>query len=171
MRAGLQWISLAAMLLVPAGVMLSARQGGGGGGQSGLPPDMLEGARQETPFEQFALKLKLDDKTQVPAAREIFLAAAQEAGPVGTQVLQARQRILNVALSDNPAEMKAATDAYTAAAAKMAAIEAAAFQKVYATLKPNQQANAAQAFTLMAGIFQPPAPSGGRGGGRRGGVQ
>ena len=41
----------------------------------------------------------------------------------------------------------------------MAGIEAAAFAKTYATLKPNQQPNATQAFALMAGIFQAAAPS------------
>jgi hypothetical protein len=52
----------------------------------------------------------------------------------------------------------------------MASIEASAFAKPYATLKPNQQSNAAQAFTIMAGIFQPAAPSGGGRGQRGGGL-
>src|SRR5438132_14414436 len=64
--------------------------------------------------------------------------------------------------------MKAAVDAYAAAAAKMAGVEARAFASVYATLKPNQQSNAPQAFALMAGMFQPAPPrAGGRG--QRGG--
>ena len=42
---------------------------------------------------------------------------------------------------------------YAAAAAQMTKIEADAFAKIYAMLKPNQQAKAEQAFELMAGMF------------------
>jgi hypothetical protein len=176
MRARLYWVAVAVVILVPASLALAAWQRGGGGSLTGagaLPEGMVgEGVRQETPFEQFSQKLKLDEKTHVPAAREILLAAAQEGGPVGMQLLQIRQRMLNVALSDKPDDMKAAMDAYTEAATKMMAIEAAAFQKVCAILKPNQQTNAAQAFTILAGLLQAPAPATGRGGGqRRGGQQ
>jgi hypothetical protein len=55
----------------------------------------------------------------------------------------------------------------------MTGIEAEAFGKLYALLKPNQQAKAPQAFELMAGMFAGGGmPGGGRGGeGRREGRQ
>ena len=59
--------------------------------------------------------------------------------------------------------MKAATAEYVTAQTKMAAIEAAAFGKVLALTKPNQQKDAAQAFALLAGFFQR-AAAGARGG-------
>jgi len=63
--------------------------------------------------------------------------------------------------------MKPLMDAYTGVCAQMTVIEADAFGKVYATLKPNQQKNAAQAFELMGGLLMP-VPAGGRGMGRQG---
>jgi hypothetical protein len=115
--------------------------------------------------------LKLDSKTQVPAVEQILSEAAKDAAPVGQQMLQLRQQLVNLALENKPADMKPIVDGYAGAAAKMAGIEARAFAKVYATLKPNQQSSASQAFAIMAGMFQPPPPraSGGRGG--RGGGQ
>jgi hypothetical protein len=127
--------------------------------------------RALTPFEQFADRLKLDAKTQAPQAAQIFSDAAKEAAPLGQQMLQLRQRLVNLALENKAEEMKPVQDAYAATAAKMAGIEASAFAKVYATLKPNQQSSASQAFAIMAGMFQPAAPRGGtrgqRGGGER----
>jgi hypothetical protein len=124
-----------------------------------------------TPFEQFADRLKLDAKTQLPAVEQIFTEAQKEAAPVGQQMLQLRQRLINLALENKAEEMKPVQDAYAASAATMAGIEARVFAKVYATLKPNQQSSASQAFAIMAGIFQPAAPRGGARGGRRGGGQ
>jgi hypothetical protein len=54
-------------------------------------------------------------------------------------------------------------DAYAVSAARMASIETAAFQKVYALLEPNQQSRAPQAFELMAGFFQSGPVRGGGG--------
>jgi hypothetical protein len=51
----------------------------------------------------------------------------------------------------------------------MAALEAKAFASVYELLEPKQQPKAVEAFALMAGLFQPSAPRGGRGGPRDGG--
>jgi hypothetical protein len=147
-------------------------QGGGLGTPNQLNEDPFAGGgapRQLTPVEQFAEKLKLDSKTQVPAVQEILSAAQREAAPIGTEIMQIRQRLLNIDLSGKPEDAKSSEDALTTASAKMAVIEAGAFAKVYALLKPNQQKDAAQAFTIMAGIFQPSAPSAGGGRGRRGG--
>jgi hypothetical protein len=124
-----------------------------------------------TPYQQFAERLKLDAKTQVPAVEQILADAGRDAAPVAQQMLQLRQQLVNLALANQSDATKPVIDAYTAAAAKMTGIEASAFAKVYAILKPNQQANAAQAFTIMGGMFQPAAPRGGasRGSGPRGG--
>ena len=53
---------------------------------------------------------------------------------------------------------------YAAAAAQMTRVEAEAFGKIYALLKPNQQAKSEQAFELMAGMFAPPVTGRGMGG-------
>jgi 2-hydroxychromene-2-carboxylate isomerase len=160
--------TLMAVLMAVALTWPAGAQTGIGGVASGAPPS--EGVRALTPFEQFAGRLKLDEKTQVPGAQEIFTAAAKEAAPVAVEMLQLRQKLLNAVLSGSPEDQKAVESAYTATAAKMAGIEAAAFAKVYATLKPNQQSNAPQAFALIAGFFQAAGPSGG-GRGQRGGGQ
>jgi hypothetical protein len=145
-----------------AAPMVTRGQTGRGGTESAVMGG--ESARALTPFEEFAGKLKLDDKTQQPAAIEIINAAASEAGAVGAQILQIRQRILNAELSGSADDVKAATADYVTAEAKMAAIEANAFSKVLALTKPNQQKDAAQAFALLAGFFQRAAATGGRGG-------
>jgi hypothetical protein len=62
-------------------------------------------------------------------------------------------------------DLKKTMDAYASVAAQVTGVEAKAFAKVCATLKPNQQGKAASAFELMAGMFN--APAGGAGG-RRG---
>jgi hypothetical protein len=132
----------------------------------------VERVQPRTPFQLFADRLKLDAKTQVPVVEQILSDANKEAAPVGQQMLQIRQQLVNLALANKAEEMKPLVDAYTAAAAKMTGIEASAFAKVYATLKPNQQSNAPQAFAIMAGMFQPAAPrGGGPRGGQRGGGQ
>jgi hypothetical protein len=124
-----------------------------------------ESARLMTPFETFADKLGLDEKTQLPAVREIFLAASNEAAPAAREVLQLRQRVLNLELSGPAAEeAKAASDAYAAAATKIATVEANTMSKVAALLKPNQKSKIPQAFVVLQGMFQIGAPAGrGRG--------
>ena len=135
-------------------------------GESDVFPNQR--VQPRTPVQQIADRLKLDAKTQVPVVEQIFSEAMKEAAPVGQQMLQLRQQIVNLELAKKAPEMKAAVDAYAAAAEKMTAIEVRAFAKVYATLKPNQHSNASQAFAMMAGIFQPSMSGGGRG--RRGGA-
>ena len=144
----------------------SAPQSGMGSDDTGAP---RIGTQRRTPYEQFGDRLKLDAKTQAPAVEAIFAGAQKEAAPVGVQMLQLRQRLVNLVLENKAEETKPVVEAYTAAAAKMTAIEARAFAKVYALLKPNQQSNASQAFAIIAGIFQQAAPPGGARGGQRGG--
>lgn len=143
--------------------------GGGGAGQSGLPSDI--NAPRTIP-QQFASKLKLDN-AQKPVVDQILTAAANQAAPSAARMLQARQRLLNAVVNKNEDEIKATQEAYASAAADVARIEGAAFAKVYAMLKPNQQKEAPQAFALLAGLFSNPPAGGGaeRGGRGRGGRQ
>jgi hypothetical protein len=116
-------------------------------------------------------RLKLDDKTQAPEVRLLLMDASRDAAPLGQKMLELRQRLVNLEMQKKSDEIPQAIDAYTAAAAEMAAIEARTFTKIYALLKPNQQANAPQAFAIMAGMFQPSPTRGGGRGGQRGGRQ
>jgi len=158
---------LAIVGLIP--IVLSAQnapiQSGMGNDDTGAPKLSLQ---EPLPGEKMIDRLKLDDKTQAPEVRLLLMDASREATAPGQKMLELRQQLVNLALQNNANEMKAATDAYAAAATEMAGVEARAFAKIYALLKPNQQPNAPQAFAIMAGIFQP-SPS--RGGGQRGGGQ
>ena len=140
-----------------------AVQSGMGKEDTGAPPLDLS---TPTPFLQFVSRLKLDNRSQVPAVQEVFAEALKEAAPIGQQMLQLRQQLVNLALANKRDEMKPAVDAYAAAAATMTGIEARAFAKVYVTLKPNQQSGGSEAFAVIAGMFHPSAQrgSGGRGG-------
>lgn len=151
---------LAAVFAVPTNAVRAAQKGPGGteGAVMGMPT-----ARAATPFEEFAGRLKLDEKTQLLPARDAFLAAATEAGTPGREMLQLRQKLLNQELNGQTGDEKATLDAYTAAAIKMASLEAAAMVKVQAMLKPDQQTRIPQAYVIVMGMFQPPGGSSGRG--------
>jgi hypothetical protein len=151
------------MVLIGASAGAQAPQSGMGREDTGAPPL----ARVATPFEQFTSRLKLDARTQVPPVEQIFTEAQREAAPIAQKMLELRQQLVNVALGIKPDDQKTVVEAYAAEAARMTAIEARAFAKVHALLKPDQQARAPQAFAIMAGIFQP--AGGGRGRGERGG--
>ena len=157
----------ATLVLVP--IVLSAQnapiQSGMGNDDTGAPKLSLA---EPLPGEKMIDRLKLDDKTQAPEVRLLLMDASRDAAPVAQKVLDIRLRLGNLALQNKLDEMPAATEAYAAAATEMAAIEARAFTKIYAMLKPNQQPNAAPAFAMMAGIFQL-SPGRGRGGQRGGG--
>jgi hypothetical protein len=161
--------SLAVAIVAPAPAVLSAPQAvqsGMGREDTGAPPI---DRTTPTPFQQFVNRLRLDERSQIPAVQQIFSAALEEAAPVGQQMLQIRQQLVNLALAGKRDEMKPVVDAYTAAATKMTGIEARAFAKVYALLKPNQQSGAPDAFAAIAGMFHPQAPRGGGRAGQRGG--
>jgi hypothetical protein len=159
-------LALMAVSLLPLHVTAlpepQALQSGMGKEDSGAPPLDLT---TPTPFQQFVNRLRLDSRSQLPAVQETFSAALKEAAPVGQEMLQLRQQLVNLALANRRDEMKPVVDAYAAAAARMTSIETRAFASVYATLKPNQQSAAPQAFAVIAGMFHPSVP---RGGGRSG---
>ena len=156
--------------LVLAPIILSAQnapiQSGMGSDDTGAPKLSLD---EPLPGEKMIDRLKLDDRTQAPEVRLLLMDASRDAAPVAQKILDVRLQLGNMALQNRLDEMPAATEAYAAAATEMAAIEARAFAKIYAMLKPNQQPNAPQAFAMMAGIFQLSpgrARSGQRGGGQ-----
>jgi len=157
---------LATIAFIP--IILSAQnapiQSGMGNDDTGAPKVSLD---EPLPGEKMIDRLKLDDKTQAPDVRLLLMDSSRDAIPVAQKLLDIRVRLGNLALQNKVDEMPAAADAYAAAATEMTAIEARAFTKIYAMLKPNQQPNAAPAFAIMAGMFQPPPGRGGqRGGGQ-----
>lgn len=133
--------------------------GGGGGMPGGMP-------RKQTKAEIFLDKLKLN-KEQKDDAITILSAANEKAGPIRDQLTKGRAMMANMITSKAPeADLKKLMGDYTTVAAMMTNIEAEAFGKIYALLKPNQQSKAPQAFELMAGMFAPASGGGqGRGGG------
>jgi len=158
---------LAAIGSIP--IILSAQnapiQSGMGNEDTGAPKLSLS---EPLPGEKMIDRLKLDDKTQAPEVRLLLMDASRDAIPIAQKLLDARVRLGNLAIQNRVDAMAPETDAYAAVATEMAAIEARTFAKIYAMLKPNQQANAPQAFATMAGMFQPP-PGRARGGQRGGG--
>jgi hypothetical protein len=162
-------LSLAALLvLVPAlaiaqglnlpGGISSDNPAAGGGPQ----------ARALTPTETFEARLKLDEKTQVPQVEEILAAATRDAAPLAQQLLSIRQQMMNMELQKQTDQVQKAAADYADVAGKIASIEAAAFAKVYALLKPNQQKNANDAFEVLPVIVAPAAGGRSGGGGFRG---
>ena len=112
----------------------------------------------QTLFEQFGRRLDLDRRTQFPEAEKIFTDASRLAAPIAQQMQQLRIRLINAAIGKNDAEIKTILPEYRMAAARMADVEAQAFAKVYALLRPNQVNHATEAFGLVAGVFIPPPP-------------
>ena len=142
----------------------------GGGGSEGMGRgDISPGGaiqRRQSKLDLFAdkLKLKSDQKSQVET---IFSSANEKAAPVRDQLNKGRQVIAQALLSKaSDDDIKKLLADYATVSAQMTGIEADAFAKVYALLKPNQQAKAAQAFELMAGMFYPMGGGGRMGGGR-----
>jgi hypothetical protein len=141
--------------------------GAGPGGRDSAPRQMMTMSSEPTQFEEFSKKLKLDDRTQLPDVRAIFMSASADASPIEREMMRLRLKMLEVA--SKPDELKPLIEAYAAAASKMAAIEVKALEQVRTLLKPNQLSKSAEAFVIMAGVFHPPTPRGGGPGGRRGG--
>lgn len=136
---------------------------GGGGGMGGGMPQMRRQSRQDMLFD----KLKLN-KEQKEQATQILAAAMEKAAPTRDLLTKGRVVIANAITGKaTDDEVKKMLGEYAAVSATMTGIEADTFAKLYALLKPNQQAKAPQAFELMAGMF---AGGGMQGGGRgRGG--
>jgi Spy/CpxP family protein refolding chaperone len=152
-----------------AATLAYAQRGGRGGGMGDDMGSMgVMRVRQPTRAQVLADKLKLN-KGQKQELQNILMAAAEEAGPLRTQIGNARVQLAGAIIEGKGDQaVKQAQDAYSVLAAQMTGVEAKAFAKIYALLKPNQQSRASQGFELMAGIFQQPGRgrSEGRGEGR-----
>lgn len=139
------------------------RGGGMGGGGGGVM------ARKPTKPEQFADKLKLN-KEQREETATILAAARERSGAVRAELDDRRAKIAGAFIDGkSPEEVSKITADYAAVVAQMTKIEADAFARIYALLKPNQQSKAEQAFEIMAGMFSGaatrPRGAGGMGGG------
>jgi hypothetical protein len=176
-------VRLMVAVALAAGLAVAQRGGGGGGGGMGGEEGGMGGAggaggggmdgggmpraQRQTKAEIFMdrLRLKSDQKEE---AIKILSEAAQKARPLAEQINRGRSAIGTALLQKKTdEEMKPLMEAYTKICAQMTALEADAFGKIYASLKPNQQKNAAQSFELLGGVFMPQAAAGGgRGMGR-----
>lgn len=149
------WRLLSAALLATA--LASAQRGGGnrgddeGGGGGGGRAMRTRGVSK---FDQFADKLKLsaDQKIEV---RTIIMDAAKETGPLQQQLMKARESVAGALIAANTEQTDQALAQYTPLAAQLAVVEAKSFGKIFALLKPGQQAKAGQAFELLAEIYEP----------------
>jgi hypothetical protein len=153
-----------------SGLALAQRGGGGMSRDEGgiANTAAIPGGRAQVPSltreEVLFDRLKLD-KDQREEAEKILSAAMEKAAPTRDLLTKGRIAIANAITgkaSDD--ELKTMLGAYTAANATITGIEAEAFGKLYALLKPNQQSKAPRAFELMTGMFA----GGGRGGGTGG---
>jgi hypothetical protein len=138
------------------------RGGGGGGDMGGAMPQVRRLTKTEMLFE----KLKLN-KEQKEEAATIISAAMEKAAPTRDLLNRGRMVIANtITGKGSDDEIKKLLGEYASVSATMTSIEAEAFGKLYALLKPNQQAKAPQAFELMAGMFAGGGMPGGAGRGR-----
>ena len=147
-------------------------RGGGGGGMRGggdMGAPMSASPRRANKLEQISDKLKLN-KEQKEEFSKILSATAERAGSVRLELDKARADLAGALIDGKPAdEVAKLTAGIGAASAKMTKIEADAFGKICAMLKPNQTAKAGQAFELMASLFTGPPRAGGAGRGGMGG--
>jgi len=156
-----------------AGLAL-AQRGAGGGEEGGIGsmPGMGGGApqvRRQTRQEMLLDKLKLN-KEQKEEATKILAAAMEKAAPAREQLLKGRMAIANsITGKASEDDLKKLLGLYTTVNATMTGIEAEAFGKLYALLKPNQQSKAPQAFELMTGMFAGGGLGASMGGGMGGG--
>lgn len=144
---------LAAVLA--AGLAQAQRQKGVGSNTMGDSRDMPSRGGRATRLDAIADKLKLS-KEQKDQAATFFDAAQEAAAPLNEQIANGRKQITgaylqNQASGENFDKLMAA---YTAVLAQMADVEATAYGKLYAILKPNQQKNAPQVFAeQFPGLF------------------
>jgi hypothetical protein len=137
------------------------RGGGGGGGDMGGG-----GMRPRTPSkaELFVDKLKLN-REQQEEAQKILSAALERLGSARMDMEARRAKIAGALIDGKSAdEVKKVTADFADASAMMMKIQADAFGKIWATLKPNQQSKGDQAFELLTGMFAAAGARGGRGG-------
>jgi Spy/CpxP family protein refolding chaperone len=144
-------ILLAGLLAV--GLLSAQRNKGGGSSNSDM--GMPRPQQPQSKMDVIADKLKLS-KDQRDQALNIMNAAFESAQPIGGQIAQGRQLIVQAMVQgqDNTDDFKKLMTAYTNALAQMDGVETTAYSKLYAILKPNQQKAGEQVFAeVMAGMF------------------
>jgi Spy/CpxP family protein refolding chaperone len=135
--------------------MLAAQGKKGGGRNSSSDMEEMPRAVRVSRFETIADKLKLS-KEQKEQAATFFDAAQEAAGPLNDRIANGRNQITSAMIQgQNSGEgYNKLLAAYTEVLAQMAQVEATAYAKLYAVLKPYQQAKAAQVFEeQFAGLF------------------
>jgi Spy/CpxP family protein refolding chaperone len=141
----------------------NGRNGNTGMGETGGGMPRVQRQSRE---EQIADKLKLN-KEQKEQLGTILSAAREKAGPVRDALLKGKLAVAQaIGSNQSDEQMKKVLADYAALAAQMDAVEAEAFGKIYAMLKPNQQSKAGQGFELMAGMFESASRGQGAGMGR-----
>jgi Spy/CpxP family protein refolding chaperone len=134
---------------------LASAQGKKGPANNSMGDMSMPRQARVTRFDTIADKLKLT-KEQKDQASTIFDAAQEAAGPLNEQIANGRKQITGAlmqgqASGDGYDKLLAA---YTNVEAQMADIEAVAYGKLYAILKPNQQSKAELVFAeQMSGLF------------------
>jgi LTXXQ motif family protein len=176
MLAGLLMATLASAQRGGMGGMGGDEMGGGSmggngrdrGGNLGEPGGMSASARaqRQSREEQLADKLKLN-KEQKEQLGTILSAAREKAGPIREALVKRRLAVAQaIGSNQSDEQMKKVLADYAAVAAQMDGVEAEAFGKIYAMLKPNQQSKAEQGFELLAGMFESAGRGQGAGMGR-----
>lgn len=157
---------LVAALLAVTLVSAQGKKGGGSkGGGGDMPMSMMS---RPSKAEQLVDKLKLSNE-QKQEVQNIVNAAFEQSLPLRQQIDQGRVNIAGALIGGKSGdEINKMMGDYTTLAAQMTEIEAKTFNKIYASLKPNQQAKAAQAFELLVAVLETPSAGGGRGGRGRG---
>jgi hypothetical protein len=144
--------------LLAAGLAMAQRggTGGAGGSRNGEMGGMgMPRPGQPNKLDQIAEKLKLN-KEQKDELATIVSGAAETAGTLNQQIANGRRMIADAIVNgkDSGDDYDKLIAAYTGVLAQMDNVEATAYGKIYALLKPNQQKNAEAVFTdLMAGMF------------------
>ena len=110
-------------------------------------------ARRATKYELFVDKLKLNKDQQEEAQRTIN-AAVERMGTARAEMDTRKAKIAGAIIDGKSAEeVTKLTAEYAESSAGSMKIEAEAFGKIWATLKPNQQQKADQAFELFTSMF------------------
>lgn len=98
-------------------------------------------AGRQARAERIAKYLNLTPEQQ-DNAKKVFAAAKEEAAPLHQQLKQNREALMNAVKSGNEAQIDEITKSEAPVLAQLMAIRAKAFEKIYATLTPEQKTKA-----------------------------
>ena len=140
----------------------------GGWGKRNEDPSGGMMAQRQSQLDQFADKLKLN-KEQRAQAETIMDAAREAMGPAQQKLIEARKNLAAALIGGKSADdIDKLTKTYASLSAQAKELEANAFGKICALLKPNQQSKAVQNFALMAQLVESGQMGAPSGGGQRG---